>query len=199
MKSIILKSWEVLAVLDGRKTQKRFVVKPQPSESFRLLGIGIYNPTIVDRHGEQIPGPETFGTWSEEEDCPCPYQPGETRFAKESFIPKASGTIYRADFDPVEAAGLGGMYGGWKSAVHMPEHLSRIRLEIVAVRCQRLREITDSDALKEGCCGVARTTWGTPNFRFVWDSQHSKHGHCWAENPWVWAVTWKLDTAARKT
>lgn len=121
----------------------------------------------------------------------CPYgKPGDRIWVKETHIPKTSGVIYRADFDEVEASGLGGMYGGWKPSIFMRREYSRINLEIVSVRVERLQEISEADAIAEGIEPVVQMgthrTWtnyapGLPahtdaisSYRSLWNSLNLK-------------------------
>lgn len=77
----------------------------------------------------------------------------------------------------------------WKPSIFMPRYLSRVTLEIEAVRAERLQSITDADARAEGCCGVASTQFGLPNFRYVWESINGLES--WESNPWVWVICFK--------
>ncbi|MEX7117054.1 hypothetical protein AB2C39_37995, partial [Pseudomonas aeruginosa] len=52
----------VRAIIEGWKTVTRRVMKYQPHEDASVT-VGNYNVTVVDRHGEQQPGPEAFGAW----------------------------------------------------------------------------------------------------------------------------------------
>lgn len=78
----------VRAILDGKKTQTRRIINPQPYE-VSSVECGMYTPTRIDRHGEMYPGAEVFGVWSdtdEEWGVPCPYgQPGDRLWVRESF------------------------------------------------------------------------------------------------------------------
>lgn len=79
----------------------------------------------------------------------------------------------------------------WRPSIFMPHWASRIALEIVSVRAQRVQDITNHDAKAEGTCGVASTQWGTPNFQWLWDSINAKRGFGWEMNPWVWVIEFK--------
>lgn len=74
--------------LAGTKTQTRRPVKPQPPQDVGAILSGLYHPTVVDRHGEEQPGPETFGAYSEDGRWAsrCPYgQPGDRLWVREAF------------------------------------------------------------------------------------------------------------------
>lgn len=179
----------VRAILDGSKTMTRRLMKPQPM-----------NPV----------GPNFDGLWSDTKDPvtryfapPC--LTGQILYVKETFLPKASGTIYRADYDSAEAAGLGGMYGGWKPSIFMPRNLSRIACEITDVRVERLQYISEEDALREGIETCERSygtayrdyttepgAWFTTSqqsFKSLWESIHGKGSL--NLNPFVWVVSFK--------
>lgn len=75
------------AALADLKTQTRRGMSPQPPEDCALV-CGIYHPTVIDRRGDEQPGPERFGVYSTngEWSLPCPYgQPGDRIYVKETF------------------------------------------------------------------------------------------------------------------
>jgi hypothetical protein len=79
----------------------------------------------------------------------------------------------------------------------MPRALSRITLEVVEVRVQRLQEISNGDAFSEGVGSAMDRVPAALNYagkwinlyRELWDSLNAKRGYGWAVNPWMWAVT----------
>src|SRR5690606_7630152 len=83
-----------------------------------------------------------------------------------------------------------------RPAIHMPRRLSRITLRVEAVRVERLQEITETDALAEGCAPSKcehpdcndHTYPSRSSFAVLWDSINAARGYSWAANPWVWVV-----------
>ncbi|HET6584813.1 MAG TPA: hypothetical protein VFG69_15250 [Nannocystaceae bacterium] len=78
----------VCAVLQGRKTHTRRLVKPQPPDFWQTVEVGHYHPTIIDRYGEQQPGAEVFGAYDLDGEwgCPSPYgEPGDLLWVRETW------------------------------------------------------------------------------------------------------------------
>lgn len=84
----------------------------------------------------------------------------------------------------------------WRPSIHMPRWASRIDLEIVEVRVQRLQEITEEDARAEGVVADDISKVGVPCFsarkRFeqLWDVINGERA-TWESNPWVWAISFR--------
>lgn len=159
----------VRALLDGRKTQTRRILKSQPPEGCGLIEVEEFAPIVTDRKGDQQPGPDTFGAFSEDGEwsLKCPYgQPGDRLWVREAhaLLPRTAyrasvgtGTIeqvehptdgytaavFREGFDRSGAP-------NWRPSIHMPRWASRITLEIVSVRVERLQDISEADAMAEG-------------------------------------------------
>ncbi|EMR0794912.1 hypothetical protein N0607_12885 [Pseudomonas aeruginosa] len=102
---ILFNDQMVRAIIEGRKTVTRRVMKYQPHEDASVT-VGNYNVTIVDRHGEQQPGPEAFGAWwsDGERGCICPHgEPGDRLWVRETWtdvnLCGAPALAYRADED----------------------------------------------------------------------------------------------------
>ena len=192
-KPIIFSDGMVRAILSGRKTMTRRVVKPQPPLDVAPYEIGVFNPTVVDKYGEEDGGDEIFGVYDQDGEwgAKFPYGgPGSRIWVKESWRTDQSdegtgGIIYRADHD-IPAVGK----CIWKNPLFMPRLASRITLEIISVRVERLWEITPGDAWAEGCPHSdmnAVSLW----FRPLWDSINADRGFGWDKNPLVWVIEFK--------
>lgn len=203
----------VRSILDGRKTQTRRVVK----HKYHHLWQGGYYPTgqvltnlesqpgafMEFRHAAQdAPGyqgsPASFLV-------PCPYgKPGDRLWVREGF----SGPYYQSKCPPSGWSDCDAIWywadgspdrGDWtkpKPSIHMPRWASRITLEIVSVRVERLQDISESDALAEGgdyrklpsngLDPAKARTW----YRGMWETINGPGS--WSANPWVWVIEFKL-------
>jgi hypothetical protein len=190
----------VRALLDGRKTQTRRIVNPQPSGGSTIL-VGRYEPAVVDRHGELQPGPEVFGAYDEDGEwgCVCPYgEPhGDRLWVRETWgTVKGNGirVVYRADGDPPIDAHHGTPIPGrmvWTPSIHMPRIRSRITLAVTSVRVERLQEITEEDAKAEGVESGASWSSHRNEFVLLWNAINGSRA-TWASNPHVWVVGFEV-------
>lgn len=169
----------VRAILEGRKTQTRRAVK-------RIINTEL-GDCIKDVDG--LPSLLDIAPQNWEV---CPYgQVSDRLWVRETHLPKASGTIYRADFSEFEAAGLGGMYGGWKPSIFCKREHSRILLEITGVRVERLQDISEEDAIAEGVGGNVTISpcFSIGRYRDLWETINAPGS--WDVNPWVWMIEFK--------
>lgn len=153
----------VRAILDGKKTQTRRIIKPPPYAEW-MPEVGVYHPTIFDRHGEAFPGDPVFGAADEVDGRPCPYgQPGDRLWVRETFADEPPGllsdglsgrVVYRADYNEAdyneEWHSAPDRVDKWTPSIHMPRWASRISLHIKEIRVERLQDISEEDALAEG-------------------------------------------------
>lgn len=167
----------VRAILEGKKTQTRRLIKPQPAAGVRN---SVFVPSgLEDGHGRELQ---------------CSYGgPGDRLWVREAIgihiDPVKTGLegvcVYRADFPDGPNVTF---EPRWTPSIHMPRWASRITLEITGVRVERLRQITESDAQAEGCTGEHFDT-ALSDFIWLWDKINGKReGWAWANNPWVWVV-----------
>lgn len=210
----------VRAILDGKKSQTRRVIKPQPAGSFD--GPQLYAPTKIDRHGEEYPGPEVFGIYCKDGEwgTRCHYgQPGDHLWVRERAYCDDQNAIdrrwkprnrfetndwldamyYRADGDCctqiAECACAEVGKPKWRPSIHMPRWASRITLAVKAVRVERVQEISPEDCIEEGIEREEHlancSSRLRPRFQKLWDSINAKRGYSWESNPWVWVVEFK--------
>jgi hypothetical protein len=167
----------VRAILDGGKTQTRRIVKQQPTPDELAEGVRF------TESGWLLYGREFRG-----HTIRCPFgQPGDRLWVRETWAPipggpatPENGVIYRADEHAEKWL--------WRPSIHMPRWASRITLEIVTVRVERLWSISRGDAIAEGC-PRRRDTGGTSPvvwFSELWESINGQAS--WSINPWVWVI-----------
>lgn len=170
MKPILFNTEMVRAILDGRKTQTRRVVKPQP-QSYSFDG-RVY---IFDE-GE-LPKPS--------------YQPGDILYVRETWckVPGLPPYLYKAScYD--------GVTRKWHPSIHMPKNAARLFLRVTDVRVERLWDMQPTDICAEGVCVGANDSADAAykSFSELWDStiKPADRDRCdWIANPWVWVYTFE--------
>jgi hypothetical protein len=192
---IIFRGEMVKAILEGRKTQTRRPIKPQPviahDGKWDLYIRGIWVGAIAEKNNLIL--------------NICPYgQPGDRLWVKETWCPlercdwvgnkKEQNINYRAMATSYSESMRKEMGYIWRSPIFIPRWASRISLEIVNVRPERLTDITVESAKAEGITpagveGDGRRWRG--GFRDLWDSIYSKKNLGWNINPWCWCITFK--------
>lgn len=175
----------VRAILAGKKTQTRRVIKPQPVD----LGNGCWTlgekVCVSDAEMEDHLFHEVYGTKG------TPYgamyeSGGDRIWVRETFGQFWGGVHYRATDDRPDLADQ-----NWKPSIFMPRKLSRITLEITDVRVERLQQITLPDVAAEGFPPNHEEGWDTTEgFRKLWDKLNGKT-HSWESNPWLWVIEFK--------
>lgn len=162
---ILFKGEMVRAILDGRKTQTRRIVKTGLEEfSTRDIGGGC-TETIWSDSKRTISAGGGGDTRAHVLAKVCPYgKRGDRLWVRETYaIATGNGRypVYRADAVEDDSGEREGFWIGdrfysyegtrrWFPSIHMPRWASRIMLEITDVRVQRLQEISEEDAVSEG-------------------------------------------------
>lgn len=180
----------VRALLEGRKTQTRRIIKPQPAA----------NPLAKSRVAEPLRYKQF--AWFEGGSMPdiasaCPYgQPGDRLWVRETWLPLtmdsaglhieySDGAISAVQPDP-DFPRCVHYPSRLKPSIHMPRWASRITLEITKIRVERLQEISEEDALAEGV-EYHQAVTARSMFHELWNSINGVGA--WDKNPWVWVIS----------
>lgn len=213
MKPILFNTEMVRAILDGRKTQTRRVVKSLDRLSF-------YRAEPSEDAYEALGKWDFFYGWLEGgvmfDACAsikAPYSIGDILWVRETWNGDwCDHYIYKADGGSAVSAGYD-KEPRWHPSIHMPREAARIFLRVTDVQVERLNEISQADAIDEGAltcdlcetdeykesCEKAKREGSKPpigyspreRFAALWDStikntEITKYG--WAANPWVWVI-----------
>lgn len=185
---IIFSDKMIRALIDGRKTQTRRPLKEHPLE---WLQDG-FTPEFVAH-------PENYL-------CPYGYS-GDRLWVRECFavVPSTAyahsedvqQTIQPDDdyYAAIYRAGWSRSNGGfsWRPSIHMPRWASRIALEVLSARIERLNDISEADAKAEGVflasASEAQGNTHRTEFAGLWESIYGPGA--WDANPWVWVIEFR--------
>ncbi|QDW34450.1 hypothetical protein FFE93_016160 [Yersinia sp. KBS0713] len=215
-KPILFNSEMVNAILSGRKTQTRRIMKVQPQVTERRLReLGAWQDGF--NLSQQVNAAFQAGFI----DVSCPLgKPGDRLWVRETFaagLCTESTLAYRATHKTEDLEEGWGETIKWTPSIHMPRWASRINLMITGVRVERLQDISEQDAMAEGITakeviietryeGGGHVEITADRFFFVggddegyesageafaelWDSIYGqKEGESWQANPWVWVI-----------
>ena len=189
-KPMIFSGPMVRALIDGRKTQTRQIIKPQPEWAIQhwapdqWLHWKAYTFRDEDQAKRLLP---EF----------APIKVGDRVWVRESFrgsagydgIPPSKWgnkpIWYEADGAPTEPH-WGFLSDRSRPSIHMPRRYSRITLTVTQVRAERVQDISEEDAIAEGVLW-APVLGPVAAFSDLWNTIHG--GGAWDANPWVWAYT----------
>jgi hypothetical protein len=151
----------VRAILAGRKTQTRRVVRLDGYD-----GGDLYE----NRDGD-----------IDDVRCYCPYgRAGDRLWVREGFYqsPITPEVRFKADCE----------MRGWRPmpSIYMPRSICRLFLTVKAVRIEQVQDISEADAVAEGCVDLS-------DFRRLWEKINAKRGFGWRVNPWVWVVDFERE------
>ena len=197
----------VRAIIEGRKTMTRRVCKTQP-----ITG------DVYATKDEGVYGAQTERSLVRYFACPQG-QIGDRLWVRETWgigtrpDPRfgwVDGIEYKADdyqledndllplrvIEEPDGVDFGRYRGHWSSPRFMPRWASRILLEVVTVRVERVQDISAGDVYREGAIGprdCLPAVIGAERsvFANLWDSINAKRGYGWSVNPWVWVVEFK--------
>lgn len=197
-KPILFSGEMIRAILEGRKTQTRRVIKPQPSKFGELWMWVLKNISYALPDQGELYKP-ALGIWEA-----CPYgRVGDRLWVRETWNAQTQSgkwwhevkREYRnflnwAWTNPVQPA-FDAVPDRWLPSIHMPRAASRITLEIVNVRVERIQQITDANAGAEGVNGDSDAEVYV-KFQDLWDDINAQRGYGWDVNPWVWVIEFKV-------
>ena len=181
----------VKAILAGRKTVTRRLIKPQPHN---VLYDGILQQGEIEDGDVLL----TLNKDNKTEMLIPPYQAGDVLYVRETWCKGslnggAEQYFYKADDNDFHCQ--------WRPSIHMPKEAARIFLRVTDVRVERLQDVTLDDAITEGCQGkfigsgeCVGAGWEIlpeDEFADLWDSTIKKSDldkYGWDANPWVWVI-----------
>ena len=212
IKPILFNTEMVRAILDGRKSCTRRIVKPQ-----QFVGM------LPDKYKNGVPEEFLkekkfmFKPYCDMTDIElintaykAPYQPGDILYVRETWKKAPNGYYYYEDWQKDDIADV----TKWKPSIHMPKEAARIWLKVTDVRVKRLQEMKPVDVIKEGaypdCWDCLNTyeesgsqcCYGTEEqcsqcdgvmmeWEKLWNSTIKKSDldrYGWDANPWVWVI-----------
>lgn len=199
IKPILFNTEMVRAILDGRKTVTRRLVKFLSRKNPNWTGYVKDGLMLYNGRNE-----------------PCikkaPYQPGDILYVRESYSELSFGYVYKADGENIDH--LGNVIK-WHPSIHMPKEAARIWLKVTNVRVERLQEITEDQTEEEGflftppCLHMTGENYcdidgpctseikycdmgaGELFGKVLWNSTIKKSDltrYGWDANPWVWVI-----------
>ena len=199
IKPILFNTEMVRAILDGRKTCTRRICKD--ANECTVPDMDFYNAdkrtyavhNFADKkHTEQLSIAERT----------CPICPGDILYVRETWKKAPNGYYYYEDWQRNDIADI----TKWKPSIHMPKEAARIWLKVMNVRVERLQEITDEQAKREGIqydeCPTGFTwkqetdmhncyTTQIGAMQALWNSTIKKSDldrYGWDASPWVWVI-----------
>lgn len=195
---ILFKPEMIKAILDGRKTMTRRIMKTQP-KVYEFNGVEMYH--YSDRkefiQGKLSEISEPFLGLGD-----LKYLVGDLLYVKETFAYDSTDGInfFYAYKTGNENYPLGS--SSWKSPLFMPKAAARIWLEITDVKVERVQNISEEDAIREGVIQNRDGSWhdyleperlwqdaAKPSFQSLWYKINGEES--WNSNPFVWAITFK--------
>lgn len=185
IKPILFNTEMVRAILDRRKTCTRRVIKPPENMDGIPVGKGGDSSNPL---GFMYPGcikrPQ--------------YQPGDILYVRETWKKAPNGYYYYEDWKRNDIADV----TKWKPSIRMPKEAARIWLKVTDVRVERLQDITEEGAKKEGAIDN-RGFIHSPNNEYdnvhtarehfvkIWNNTIKKSNldrYGWDASPWVWVI-----------
>ncbi|MDK3222621.1 hypothetical protein ACV31O_05840 [Clostridium perfringens] len=212
MKPILFNTQMVRAILDGKKTCTRRIIKGVPT-SYDPLGYVLY-PTDDKNLGNLVFGKKSF---AKVHYARPPYKVGDVLYVretrcktKEDLAPDNNFDlgdckyIFKVDDNGENHPFIEGLVKRWRPSIHMPKEAARIFLRVTSIRDERLKDITDEGCYKEGISGTSfydeveriqvagiglnGYSLERAAFSLLWSSTVREEKYFWEYNPWVWVI-----------
>lgn len=209
-KPILFNTEMVRAILEGRKTVTRRVMKPQPKMklcyAFAGYGHGKWHYPDKDAWrywGKEFERPTTLSADDEKMIWTPPCHTDDILYVRETWQECCRNTIHSPlmhDKYCFKASLDSPLYGcieecgricKWRPSIHMPKEAARIWLKVTDVRVERLQEMKTEDFLSEGIPGAEYDIETKNRFVKLWNSNLNKPDvdrYGWNANPWVWVI-----------
>lgn len=208
---IIFNTEMVQAILEGRKTQTRRLITPQPKEGTEYMG------WLVPKYEHIVFGNKPKADSLHKNNFG---NAGDLLYVREKFEVETDGKVkFYAGNIEVEHNAAYRRLTKWKPSIHMPKVAARIWLQVVEVKAERLHDISENDAIAEGIkadvfgyeCPICNHDWHNGDellcddgfyknpikaFQVLWQSIHNKES--WDSNPWVWVIKFKVISTTGK-
>ncbi|WP_338909748.1 hypothetical protein WHY33_15700 (plasmid) [Clostridium perfringens] len=223
MKPILFNTAMVRGILDGKKTCTRRLIKNKYTNAdikfweHKVKKILVYAQNDVPEPKINEDGSKTM-TVRYMEEIEVPYKVGDILYVRETWANTwtpdgEEGFIYKADGKPKDFPYWGnakqGKHEVWMPSIHMPKIAARIFLKVTSVRAERLQDIDEEQAKKEG---ARKISWYQPfgtksedeqkyvgslvnhkinyktGFADIWDRTVKEEKYSWEGNPWVWVI-----------
>lgn len=200
IKPILFNTEMVRAILEGRKTCTRRLVKPQPDEKHTYpLGF-VTDSTEKKKVGRFGFGIDEYGGSIQYEKPP--YQPGDILYVRETWC---KGYLMNAKERYYYKADDNDFLCTWHPSTNMPKQAARIWLRVMDVRVERLQDVTEDGAKAEGAIDnrgfihspeneYDRIHTARDHFIKIWNSTIKKSDidrYGWDANPYVWVISFE--------
>lgn len=191
IKPILFNAEMVRAILDGRKTCTRRLIKPQPDKK-HIYPLGF----VTDSTEKKEVGcfgfaANEYGGSIQYVKPPYRYAPGDILYVRETWKKAPNGYYYYEDWQRNDIADV----TKWKPSIHMPKEAARIWLKVADVRVERSQEITIDGIRNEGISSMAVHAGdmeiALKEWKNLWNSTIKKNrpdSYGWDANPWVWVI-----------
>ncbi|MBO7713929.1 MAG: hypothetical protein J6S85_10195 [Methanobrevibacter sp.] len=204
IKPILFNTEMVRAILDGRKTVTRRVIKLKYSNTHIEWKNDKYGKRLIELQND-VEG-ETYGrnpdgrTWRKllaYRELKAPFTKGDILYVRETWteLETVDGCpfyAYKADDGRSDAVSLHETFEKWRPSIHMPKEAARIWLKVTDVSVERLQDIDTEGILREGIeFNPVNEKIIHDDFHRLWDSTIKKESlstYGWDANPWLWVI-----------